>query len=184
MMHQHIFSYGSNLLLARLTARVPSARFIARGELTGHTLRWHKAGRDGSGKCDAFFTGDPADRLWGGVFEIASADKHLLDAIEGLGSGYDEKHAEIECLQEGQNPFVRNASFYTAVTTNPDARPFAWYKAFVVAGARECGLPTCHLETLRSVAAVRDPDRPRDAGNRALLPRVFKQKQMSGVTIP
>ena len=142
MMHQHIFSYGSNLLLARLTARVPSARFIARGELTGHTLRWHKAGRDGSGKCDAFFTGDPADRLWGGVFEIASADKHLLDAIEGLGSGYDEKHAEIECLQEGQNPFVRNASFYTAVTTDVSSGNASLCRRCQGSGqAARCGKP-------------------------------------------
>lgn len=176
-MHQHIFSYGSNLLLARFTARVPSARIVASGRLAGHTLRWHKAGQDGSGKCDAFFTGDPADMLWGGVFEIASAEKHLLDAAEGLGSGYEEKHAEIECGQDGDNPLVLHASYYSALTIDPDARPFAWYKAFVVAGARECGLPDSHLERLRAVAAVNDPDRPRNAANRALLPRIFKEKQ-------
>ncbi|MEH6728397.1 MAG: gamma-glutamylcyclotransferase family protein, partial [Hyphomicrobiales bacterium] len=80
----HIFSYGSNLLLARLKARVPSARFIGKAALPGHVLRWHKPGSDGSGKCDAFHTNDSADHLWGGIFEIDTAHKHFLDAAEGL----------------------------------------------------------------------------------------------------
>ena len=47
------FAYGSNLSSARMAARVPSARVVARAQLPGHALRFHKVGRDGSAKCDA-----------------------------------------------------------------------------------------------------------------------------------
>lgn len=170
----HIFSYGSNLLLARLRARVPSARFVARGKLTGHALRWHKLGEDGSGKCDALETKVPQDCLWGGVFEIDEAHKPLLDAAEGLGFGYDEKYADIECLTVNGDPFVQRSSLYVALKTDPAAIPYGWYKAFVVAGAHECGLPAEHIQALKAVGSIEDADRQRDRRNRYLLPAPFR----------
>lgn len=171
----HIFSYGSNLLLARLRARVPSARFVARGALTGHALRWHKLGGDGSGKCDAFQTDDPEDCLWGGVFEIDKAHKPLLNAAEGLGVGYDEKFADIDCLATDGDPFVLRASLYVALKTDPAAIPYSWYKAFVVAGAHECGLPSEHIQGLTAMHSAQDADTERDFQNRSLLPDEFRE---------
>lgn len=168
-MTHHIFSYGSNLLLARLRARVPSARFVTKGILHSHELRWHKLGKDQSGKCDAFHTGNPADRLWGGIFEIDAKEKPLLDAVEGLGTGYDEKHADIQCMTANGQQHVIRASLYTARKINPSAIPFSWYKAFVVAGAFECDLPHEYVENLRAVASMNDTEHERDAFNRTLL---------------
>ena len=75
------FAYGSNLLLARLGERTPSARRIERGRLSAHRLCWHKRGTlDGSGKCDAFLTGNTADLVWGALFEIADIERARLDA--------------------------------------------------------------------------------------------------------
>lgn len=45
------FAYGSNLCVRRLRRRVPSARALGPARLDGWTLRWHKRGEDGSGKC-------------------------------------------------------------------------------------------------------------------------------------
>ena len=62
------FAYGSNLHPARLAARTPSCHALGRAVLARHVLRFHKRGRDGSAKCDAWFTGDPTDRLYGVVY--------------------------------------------------------------------------------------------------------------------
>lgn len=173
-MTHYIFSYGSNLLLARLKARVPSARFVTKGALPGHELRWHKLSKDKSGKCDAFHTGNPEDQLWGGVFEIAAREKHLLDIAEGLGTGYDEKHMDIQCVTLDGQADVVQASLYTALTTDPSAIPYSWYKAFVIAGAHGCGLPQDHMEQLLAMPSAQDPDKQREALNRALLPDRFR----------
>jgi len=79
------------MLTARLRKRVPSATTIGIGQLEGYVLRWDKRSwRDGSGKCDAEFTGQQSDAVWGVVFEFAPEDKQALDQAEGLGNGYME----------------------------------------------------------------------------------------------
>ncbi|MCG6868740.1 MAG: gamma-glutamylcyclotransferase [Gammaproteobacteria bacterium] len=79
------FAYGSNLLPQRLRERAPSARLVGSGHVDGRTLRFHKLGGDGSGKCDCHATGDPNDRLWGAVYEMDAHEKPDLDAVEGPG---------------------------------------------------------------------------------------------------
>ena len=57
------FGYGSNMYKARIECRLGPCDWLGAASLTGFVLRFHKRGRDGSGKCDALRTGDPADRL-------------------------------------------------------------------------------------------------------------------------
>ena len=78
------FAYGSNMSLRRLRRRVPAAEVIGTAALAGHTLRFHKAGRDGSAKCDAFFTGSRRDTIHGVVFRIDAAGKRALDRVEEI----------------------------------------------------------------------------------------------------
>ena len=73
------FSYGSNLLDRRMTQRVPSARPVQTAVLRAYALRWHKAGQDGSAKCDIVASASPDDLVHGVVYELAVADKHFLD---------------------------------------------------------------------------------------------------------
>src|SRR4249920_812082 len=90
------FAYGSNMLTARLRERVPSATAIGIGRLEGHVLCWDKRSwRDGSGKCDAEYTGQRSDVVWGVVFEFELEEKPALDQAEGLGNGYMEKMVNI-----------------------------------------------------------------------------------------
>ena len=67
------FAYGSNMLLARIRERVPSARPLGVAVLRGHRLFWHKAGRDGSGKCDVVESNDTDAAVFGVLYEIARA---------------------------------------------------------------------------------------------------------------
>jgi gamma-glutamylcyclotransferase len=146
------FAYGSNMLTARLRERVPSATAIGTGQLEGYVLRWDKRSRrDGSGKCDADATGRQGDVVWGVVFELDQEDKPALDQAEGLGAGYMEKMVHV----------LTEAGPVTAVTycaTDKDARlrPYHWYKALVIAGAREHGLPASYRSRLELVVTVSD----------------------------
>ena len=161
------FAYGSNLLLARLSERTPSARRIERGRLSAYRLCWHKRGAlDGSGKCDACLTGDAADMVWGALFEIADIERARLDAAEGLGRGYRDTQVHLETAHGMLTAFA-----YVATPDAVDATlaPFGWYRDLVVAGARESGLPARYISTLAAVTTVADPDEERTRRHRRLL---------------
>ena len=147
-----IFAYGSNMFTERIRERVPSALRLSIGQLSGHTLRWHKRGQDGSGKCDAEVTKCDTDVVWGVVYVCRASEKLDLDIIEGLGMGYDEK--EVEILTETN---IIKAFMYCATDKDPSLYPYHWYKAFVVNGAREHGLPQDYIERIEAVSSI--PDR-------------------------
>lgn len=63
------FSYGSNMLTTRIVERVLSACVLAVAVLNGHQLRWHKASKDGAGKCDVVAADDGAS-VYGVLYEL------------------------------------------------------------------------------------------------------------------
>ena len=127
------FAYGSNMLSRRLLARVP-AQVLGVGQLAAHALRWHKVGVDASGKCDVVACPQASSVVHGVLYRLDAQHKPVLDQIEGLGQGYDERQA---LLLGPQGP-VR-AWYYSATHTDASLKPFDWYKAFVVGGAQEHG---------------------------------------------
>jgi gamma-glutamylcyclotransferase len=164
------FAYGSNMLSGRLRERVPSARALCRAELRTHTLRWHKRSRDGSAKCDAFATGHPGDVVHGVLYEVARAEMAVLDRAEGLGAGY----AAVEVVVHRPEHAVRaltalRALTYCATHIEPEGLPYTWYRALVVAGAREHLLPADYIDALAAAPAREDPDAARVALHTALL---------------
>jgi gamma-glutamylcyclotransferase len=152
------FAYGSNLCTARMKRRVPGARVVGTGYVEGRRLVFHKRGRDGSGKADA----PPAagSRVWGVVYGVAPEDRATLDRAE---AGY--RAVEVEVVSASG---LLTAFLYQALPGNLDAslRPYAWYKAYLVDGAREHGLPSGYRAALEELEAVEDPDRDRDERNR------------------
>ena len=149
--HCRYFAYGSNMSTTRLHERTPSARPIGTGRLLRHALRWHKLGRDGSGKCDALFTGDQTDTVWGVLFDIAWAEKPWLDAAEGLGIGYFDR--EVQVVTASSTMLART---YQARPDKIDTalRPFDWYKEHVLRGAREHGLPAAYVAGIERIETV------------------------------
>ena len=146
------FAYGANMVTARLRERAPSAKPIGIGRLPGHVLCWDKRSRtDASGKCDAEVTGRNGDVVWGVLFELDAQDKPALDRAEGVGDGYVEKQVTI--LTEA-GPV--DALTYCATEKDPALRPYRWYKALVIAGAREHLLPANYRRQLELVETVSD----------------------------
>ncbi len=154
------FAYGSNMSLARLAARIPSVRRLGVGTLRGYRLVFHKAGeRDGSAKCDAFFTGDPTHEVLGVVYEIDPEGMDRLDAIEGAGSGYENRQVDVVLCQ---NSVVR-AGVYCATVIDPSLKPYDWYREHVIRGAIENNLPEQYIRGIRAVGTIPDPDSERAA---------------------
>jgi len=146
------FAYGSNLSLPRLRQRVPSAELITVGTLREHRLLFHKIGRDGSAKCDAFFSGQGCDFVYGAVYRIDPSQKHNLDQVEGVGLGYAIKTVTIHSAQGREI----EAFTYYATQIDPGIKPFHWYKEHVLAGARELGFPEKYIALITSADSVDD----------------------------
>lgn len=158
------FAYGSNMSSTRLRERVPSAERVGMFSLKEHNLAFHKISNDGSGKCDAFFTGNMEDNVFGALFEISENEKSNLDKAEGLGYGYDEKHVQVE--DEQGNIF--EAITYVASNIDDSLVPYSWYLNHVILGAQETGVPDSYLEMIRAVASSEDSDKRRDKKQREI----------------
>jgi gamma-glutamylcyclotransferase len=99
-----------------------------------------------SGKCDIEATGNPADRVYGVIFRIATAEERALDEAEGVGHGY--RKDEI-----------------TVMT-------FEGTLAAMAQGAAENALPATYIELIRAVPSQIDPNTARRQRNEALLPGI------------
>ncbi|MCH8505290.1 MAG: gamma-glutamylcyclotransferase [Ectothiorhodospiraceae bacterium] len=152
------FAYGSNMSTARLRARTPSARVVSVAVLTEYRLAFHKRSRvDGSAKCDAAYTGWYEDQVIGVVFEIRDSEKPLLDAVEGLGAGYEQRQVHVTAA-DGREHHVQ---MYYATDIDDSLKPYDWYREHVLIGARQHGLPAVYVAGIEAVEPVPDPDRER-----------------------
>ena len=152
------FAYGSNMSLNRLRQRVPSAVPIGIFSLPKHKLIFHKVGKDGTAKCNAYLTHDPSDMIIGRLYETDADEKSILDRVEGLGYGYDEKVIKV---------FNTKTSFkattYYATNMDNTLKPFTWYKKHVLVGAYEANLPKAYINIIEAIPAVADYDTRREA---------------------
>jgi hypothetical protein len=147
------FAYGSNLSSERLRApdRAPSARMIGTASLSEHRLAWHKRGADGSGKCTISPTGRRSDGVWGVVWEVSEDEAARLDVVEG--PGYQRVELVVTSANQKMDVFTYLAR---ESHVDPALRPAAWYRALVIAGAREHGLPASWIRRLETELEERD----------------------------
>jgi len=163
------FAYGSNMLTARLRARVPSCRPLGVAWLPGHELRFHKRSKDGSGKCNAL-PAEGAAGVMGVLFSFDAIDRPGLDRAEGRGAGYDDTMVTV-LDAKGRS---LNVLTYLAHPDHIDnhLKPYGWYRDLVIEGSREHGLQQDYVaRRIEAVEAIEDLDRARDAEERAVLSR-------------
>lgn len=150
------FAYGSNMLEKQLrhASRSPTALHVGIAVARGRTLRFHKIGRDGSGKCNLAASPDPDGQVYGVLYEIDPSEISALDAVE---LGYSRTTILVESIDSGgaveAETFIANPEYLDASIV-----PFEWYKAVVIAGALEHGLPEQYINKLRECPSKRDPD--------------------------
>lgn len=165
------FAYGSNMATERVRARTASASPLGVASLSGHRLAFHKVSNgDGSGKCDAARTDDPADLVLGVIYSMPASALVVLDRVEGRGNGYERQRLLVRPVLG--DPL--EVEIYVATRIDPSLRPFDWYKEHVLRGAVAAGLPAEYVAMIRAVAAVRDPDQERRRRELAIYgPRSF-----------
>lgn len=130
---------------------------LTTGQLWQHQLLFHKIGRDGSAKCDAFFTGQENDVLYGALYRIDPDQKKYLDDAEGIGRGYEMKQVMINV---GPESFV-NAFTYYATRISKEIKPFHWYKQHVLAGAQEHCFPQHYIDQIADITSSKDKNTQR-----------------------
>jgi len=157
-MTNFMFAYGSNLCKPRLFSRISEVKFVAVGKLRGYSYRWHKTSDDGSGKGDAFATGNPEDVVWGAIFDCSSTSLAILDEIEGVGFGYERIEVPIDI---GDETLFAGAYIAVPDATDPDLKPYDWYKSIVLLGAISLQFPSTYIAELNGIEAIPDPDRER-----------------------
>ena len=151
------FAYGSNMSSCRLLSRVPSARKLGTGMLRAHRLCFHKVGRDGSAKCDAFETGNSDHVVYGVLFVIAPEDRSALDDVEGVGRGYEVKDVTVSMIDDQE----LTAFTYYATHVDASLKPLDWYRQHVIYGAAENGLPDAYQQYIRLTESTPDSDAQR-----------------------
>ena len=160
----HYFAYGSNLLTTRLAARCPSARVVATAVTDGWTVNFTKPGADGSGKAGLVEQLDA--RHPGVVYEIAVHELPVLDRVEGVGHGYTRTDAfPVRLVASGER---LDASTYMPIRHDASLKPFDWYLALCVAGAREHGFEEALLRRFASHPHLPDADHTREGRRLAL----------------
>lgn len=148
----------------RLRERVPSAKMLEIVTLKNHQLRFNMSGDDNSGKCDSFQTNNSEDSVIGVLFEINKNEKHVLDRAESLGYGYDEKLVWVQ----NNSGEVFEALIYYAIKLDASLKPYSWYLNHVIIGAQQTKIPDDYLAIIESVECIEDPDKNRDAKQRAM----------------
>jgi len=154
-------AYGSNLHPLRLRKRVASASLVGTAALDGYEMRFNKTSDvDGTGKCSINPGKGPA---YVAVYEMDLADKAILDAIEGVGSGYNEIHVNV--------PGVGRCWTYVADASVIDEAlaPTDWYREIVLLGCRYHAFPEAYVKAIERIDAIIDPDKARGAENWALV---------------
>lgn len=164
----YYFAFGSNLLSVRLRARVPSAAYVSTAVLAGHRLAFNKRGADGSAKCNVVPAAE-SDAVHGVIWRIDAREKTALDAVEG--PAYYTWWRMLPAAGRDYPVFTYAAR--PGMTTE-SRRPYDWYRAFVIAGAREHELPRAYLDELHAVRGIPDPDEARAARNRAILEQAIR----------
>lgn len=143
-------AYGSNLHPLRLVRRTPSARYLGAAYSGDWNMRFHKrSDLDGSGKCTLTRGGDGAHFA---VYEIAQSEKRLLDAIEGLGTGYDELTIDLAGFGKCQTYIARQH------VIDDSLAPMDWYKELVLLGCRANEFPGRYQRRIEAISSIIDPD--------------------------
>ena len=130
-----------------MQARVASARSRGTARLPGFRLTLDKRSRDGSGKAN--LRPDPSQAVFGVVYALERRHWPDLDACE---PGYRRLSVRVE-LEDGPV----EAFTYLSQDFTPTPVAYDWYKALIVAGASEHGLPLAWRQQLAALPARPDP---------------------------
>ena len=135
----HYFAYGSNMLRARLEMRgVVLLDKSQVAQVSDYALVFNKLSIDGSSKANLMPS--PGANVWGVLFLVNSNSLEGLDDAEGAPVHY-RRTTVSDRTPQGKCEARTYLAKPNKVLTVPD-RPYDWYLALIIAGARACpGIP-------------------------------------------
>ena len=154
------FAYGSNMYGDRLKSLAPSSKRLHIATLPEYRLAFDKVSSDGSGKCHIKKTGVQTDVVYGALYMLEAKDWPALDARE---IGY--RRVEVKVTTSDGDCI---ATTYVAETVDASLKPFDWYVGYVIAGAKEIGLPADYLDQINAIEMQEDTDLERSAKHKAV----------------
>jgi len=151
------FAYGSNLDWAQMKGRCPSTRFVAVARLPGYRLAFTRfSTRRRCGAADV--VEDPANEVWGALYEIEPPDFVPLDRYEDYVPGRAHnayQRIELPVHRHGAADPPALAWVYVVCDKSPrEHAPNAEYKRLMTGGARHWGLPAPYIALLDAIAVV------------------------------
>lgn len=103
----------------------------------------------------------------GVLFEIKTCERENLDLAEGVGFGYDRDDSfSVILVDTGVSKTVIT---YIAPVQHPCLKPFDWYLALVVAGAKQHNLPEKIITSYRDTEFREDEKEERKLEARKVL---------------
>jgi gamma-glutamylcyclotransferase len=142
------------MLTEWLKPRCRSAKPVGIAEVVKFSVEFSKRSRDSSGKATLM---NSSNCSLGVVFEIDAVEMPDLDRAEGNGYG--------RCDSFSVRLVDRNATVqtitYLALEPETDLKPYDWYLALIIAGAREHELNQAYVARLGKVAYDFDRDERR-----------------------
>jgi hypothetical protein len=151
------FAYGSNLLAERLAVRCPSATPKGLVSISGWRLAFHSKSFDGSGKA-TLIRGEDSDVVHGRLYEIPIGERDALDKAEGADRDPPVYLRHDDFTVTGENgETISDVSVYLAREETPALAPWDWYRALIVAGGMQTGLPAGDVAALAVTPALPDP---------------------------
>ena len=141
------FTYGSNMSLAQITDRMPTAKFVGIGRLPGYRLVFGTTGTI-SRNSVATILRDPGSEVWGGVAEVSEHDLNRMDFYEGVRQG---EYARIEVNVERASGAQEEIPTYCSLRKVFEGLPSREYLKRLQDGAEELKLPDHYLKFLHSL---------------------------------
>ncbi|MBD64818.1 MAG: 5-oxoprolinase [Halobacteriovoraceae bacterium] len=140
-----VFGFGSNMDLAQIKKRCPSAKIIARGKVQDHEVRYTRYSpiRKG-GVADMSYA--PGKYVLGLIVSINEQDLKVLDKIECSDNGYQRIEIDIE----DDNGKTYHCYAYDVIDKEPDIAPTKVYEWLVYSGAYYLNAPSKYLEHILS----------------------------------
>ena len=145
------FAFGSNLDQPRLQQHCPSARFVTAARLADHRLAFTLESRNTWHGGVADVLPSAGDEVWGALWVIGGEHSITLDEYEGVlrdPPAYERYEVTVE-TSAGDRVTCRS---YHVVS--PDLAGFApspAFKATLLRGARDCGLPEDYIARLEAI---------------------------------
>ena len=144
------FAYGSNMSSAQMAERCPGATALGAARLVGYRLAFDKWSQRGGGRV-ADIVVSPGDELWGVLWLVSEAHGAALDRYEGVARGqYRRSVVGVETLRGA----VLQAFAYVICEPAEEGPTTVAYRALLLEGAREHGIPVGYVRLIESVAVA------------------------------